>query len=337
MVARGTRQRITRLVASSVVADPEDDSRMPDEDPVVYINRVRAEIEADAELRRRRDPELQRREREIERAWIDVAPPGAAGPQRELLLDRADRLAMIDVDAPLGARPGVRQVKGAIRKGTYWYLRYVTDQVNALNNVMTRLVRRLDERIAEVESAVHLDELDTLIDAPPEPSTIVADAVAALDWADGRIAVLSCGAGNVARALHDSGRQVYGVDQDALAILPGVRDGIDLRSGDPIVHLREIEDGTLGGVVLAGMVENLAPAVIWNVLNGALRAVGPGGVVAIAAASPRDRDLVESELRASRGISAETWAHLAERAGAVTEMVPTSDPRIAHVVVARRV
>jgi len=75
------------------------------EDAAAYIARIRAEIEADAERRRRQEPEIQRCEREIERAWIDVAPPGAAGEQGELLLDRADRLSMIDVDAPLGVKP----------------------------------------------------------------------------------------------------------------------------------------------------------------------------------------------------------------------------------------
>ncbi|NDH96510.1 MAG: hypothetical protein EBZ17_03480, partial [Actinobacteria bacterium] len=114
------------------------ESTAPSEDAAAYIAQVRAEIEADAERRRRQEPEIQRREREIERVWIDVAPPGAAGEQGELLLDRADRLSMIDVDAPLGAKPGVRQVKGTIRKAVYWYLRYVTDQVNALTNVLVR-------------------------------------------------------------------------------------------------------------------------------------------------------------------------------------------------------
>ena len=64
---RGAREG---LVASKPVTD----------DAAAYINRVRAEIEAEAELRRRRDPALQRREREIERAWVEIAPPGAAGP-----------------------------------------------------------------------------------------------------------------------------------------------------------------------------------------------------------------------------------------------------------------
>ena len=141
MATRRCRTIERRLVASRPVTEPT----APSEDAAAYIARVRAD-EADAERRRRQEPEIQRRGREIERAWIDVAPPGAAGEQGELLLDRADRLSMIDVDA-LGVKPGARQVKGTIRKAVYWYLRYVTDQVNALTNVLVRLVRRMDERL----------------------------------------------------------------------------------------------------------------------------------------------------------------------------------------------
>ena len=201
-------------------------------DPAAYINRVRAAIEAEAETLRRQDPELARRERELERAWVDVAPPGAAGEQRELLLDRADRLAMIDVDAPIGARPGVRQVKGAIRKGTYWYLRYVTDQINALTNVLVRLLRRLDDRLDDVEATLGLTDTGALIDAPDDLSPATVNAVAAAVAAPGRALVLSCGGGALVAAL---GSTAVGIDEDALRILPGVKDGLDLRAGDPVL------------------------------------------------------------------------------------------------------
>ena len=304
-------------------------------DPQAYINRVRAEIEAEAETRRRRDPELQRQEREIERAWIEVAPPGAAGSQGELLLDRADRLAMIDVDAPLGAKPGIRQVKGAIRKGAYWYLRYVTDQVNALNNVLTRLLRRFDERISALEDAAAVADGGDLLDPVPEPGDAVADAVAGvLAGHPGRAVVLGCGGGALVRPLHAAGAAVHGVDVDALAILPGVRDGLDLRADDPATHLAGARAGEFGAIVAAGFVEDLGPAAARRVVEQATTAVGNGTVV-VATADPADRDVVERELRAGRGLSPATWAHLFERIGASVELVGTSDPRLRTLVVAR--
>lgn len=304
-------------------------------DPQAYINRVRAEIEAEAETRRRRDPELQRQEREIERAWIEVSPPGAAGSQGELLLDRADRLAMIDADAPLGAKPGIRQVKWAVRKGVYWYLRYVTDQLNALTNVFARLLRRFDERIGALEDAAAMTDGGGLLDPVPEPNGAVADAVVSiLTNQTGRVVVLGCGSGVLVRPLHDAGVAVHGVDVDALAILPGVRDGLDLRADDPVAHLGVARAGEFGAVVAAGFVEELGPAAAQRVVEQAISAVGDGTVV-IATGDPADRTVVERELRAGRGLSPATWAYLFERTGATVDLVGTADPRFGTLVVAR--
>ena len=306
-------------------------------DGAAYVNRVRAEIEADAENRRRRDPELRRLERDIERAWMDVAPPGAAGDQHELLLDRADRLALIDVDAPLGERTGVRQIKGTIRKATYWYLRYVSDQLNALNNVITRLLRRLDQRMERVESALSLDGVSDLIDSVAEPSESVAAAVAdAVGSGDGRVAVFWCGAGSVVNALEVAGRQAYGIDREPLMILDGVQRGLDLRTGDPVGHLEVLEDDELDAAVLMGEIENMTVAANWSLISGVSQVVKSGGSVVVAAGDPQNRDVVESELRAGRGLSPRTWAHLWERAGWTAETRQTGDTLIAQLVVARR-
>lgn len=327
--SRADQSDSSRLVASQAVTQPNAT------DSQAYINRVRAEIEAEAETRRRRDPELQRQEREIERAWIEVAPPGAAGSQGELLLDRADRLSMIDVDAPLGTKPGIRQLKGSIRKGVYWYLRYVTDQVNALNNVLTRLLRRFDERISSLEDAAAVADVGGLVDPVPEPDGAVADTVASIlaDHA-GRVVVLGCGSGVLVRPLHDAGVAVHGVDVDALAILPGVRSGLDLRAGEPASHLAAARAGEFGAVVAAGFVEDLGPAAAQRVVEQAIAAVGNGTVV-IATGDPADRDVIDRELRVGRGLSPATWAYLFGRTGATVDLVETADPRLRTLVVAR--
>lgn len=313
----------------------ESSNSSASDDPA-FIHRVRAEIEAEAESRRRRDPEIRRLERDIERAWIEVTPPGAAGDQRDLLLDRADRLSMIDVDAPLGTRRGVRQVKGTVRKATYWYLRYVSDQLNAFNNVIARLLRRLDQRLADVESVLHIGD-DILVDPTPGPGAEVADLIAATVALDGgRAIVASCGEGSVVDALSRRGVAAYGIDHNAHAILEGVRAGFDLRTGDPIAHVAELPDHDLDAVVLAGVVETLPAPALWQLVDQCRRVVVSGGLVVVATADPAHRDTVHRELLAGRGVSAPTWQHLLERAGFVVELVATPDARIPQLVVARR-
>jgi hypothetical protein len=328
-VSRADQAEGICLVACQAVTNANAD------DSQAYVNQVRAEIEAEAEARRRRDPELQRREREIERVWIEVAPPGAAGDQGELLLDRADRLATIDVDVPLGAKPGIRQLKGAIRKVAYWYLRYVSDQVNALNNVLTRLLRRFDERLSVLEDAVGIADGGGLLDPIPEPDGAVAELVASILGAQtGRTVVLGCGSGVLVRPLHDAGIAVHGVDVDALVILPGVRDGLDLRAVDPGAHLAEARPGEFGSIVAAGFVEDLGPASAQRIVEQSLVAASNGTVV-IVTGDPAERGIVERELRAGRGLSPATWAYLFERTGAAVELVGTPDPRFRTLVVAR--
>ncbi len=304
-------------------------------DPAAAIALARAEIEAEAETLRRQDPELARRERDLERAWVDVAPPGAAGSQRELLLDRADRLSMIDVDAPIGSRPGVRHVKGAIRKGTYWYLRYVTDQVNALTNVLVRLLRRLDERVRDIEESLGLAETDALVDPPAQPSPAVSEVAASLGSADGSALVLSCGEGALVAALQTRGLAAVGIDRDPLRILEGVKAGLDLRAGDPARHLDEMAPGSLGTIVLAGFVDDLAPASAWRLLASVRAALGSDGVVIVVATDPADRDAVERDLRQGRGLAPVTWAHLLRRAGAEAAEHAVDDPRHPLVISGR--
>jgi hypothetical protein len=313
------------------VADHGGTSGVGDE---LDVRRVRAEIEAEAKARRRADPELARREREIERVWADVAPPGAVGKQQELLLDRFDRLSMVDVDAPIGTRSGIRQVKGVIRKAIYWYLRYLTDQLNALTNVLSRLLRRMDERLVAVEHAVGLaiDDSD-LAGLVPAPSQDTAVAIAE-HLGGGHVAVLTSGAGSVVAAAVTNGGRIYGIDRDPITILPGVEAGLDLRVADPLGHLDSVETDSLGALVLAGVVETLPLSSIVRMCSEAMRCVGPGGTIVVAVADPTEREPVEAELRGGRGLSPAAWLRVLEVAGASARIVAAPGPRIVELVVA---
>lgn len=314
----------------------------PTDDERGFAQRLQAEISADAERRRREDPLLARAEREIERAWAHVAPPGAVGPAEELLLDRVDRLSLVDVDAPIGSRPGIRHVKGAIRKGTYWYLRYMSDQLNALHNVQARLLRRIDDRVSRLEAAAGIDrEIDDLIGPAPVPGAAVGAAVSeAFTGGDAVVLVVACGAGECVGTLLERGVSAYGVDVDPGVVLSGIDAGLDLRVADPVVHLASIEPGTLGGVVLGGSLQRVGASGMVEVAASAVAACGAGGVVVVAPERIDQRTEVEGELLAGRGFSPQTWARVLDAAGATTEVVTTiggevADAGIADVVVAR--
>jgi hypothetical protein len=302
-----------------------------------FAAQIQAEVMAAAERRRREDLNLARVEREIERVWADVAPPGAAGPAEELLLDRVDRLSLIDVDAPVGERPGIKQVKGAIRKGTYWYLRYMSDQLNALHNVHARLLRRMDERLARVEAAVGLDpRVDSLGGRAAPPNDAIGQLLAPhLSEGPGPVMVASCGTGDCVGVLQSAGVPCFGIDADAASVLQGIDAGIDLRVGDASTELASLEAGTLGAVVIGGGLQRGTVSTLLSLLDVALSAVRRGGIVVVV---PEDRSAwtgVDAELLPARSLSAAAWERAMRAAGLDVEMVVHDEVGVDTVVVAR--
>ncbi|MDW3217944.1 MAG: class I SAM-dependent methyltransferase [Acidimicrobiales bacterium] len=309
----------------------------PSEPPIAddqFAARIQAEIAAAAEERRRESPELARLEREIERQWADIAPPGAGGGE-ELLLDRVERLAMVDVDAPVGSKPGIRQVKGAIRKGTYWYLRYVTDQLNAFHNVQARLLRRMDERLARLEDSAGLSRsVDALVGDAPVAGAGCGAALLEAAGGDGRVLVAAAGAGD-SLAPFVGHRVAYGVEADAQAALSGIDAGLDLRVGDPLDHLHSLETDTLGAVLAGGSLQRCAPAAALALVQAMVRVCAPGGVAAVAVEDRSGWTTAERELLAGRGLAPDTWATLLAPLAVGVESVAVDDPGIERLVIAR--
>ncbi len=191
-------------------------------------------------------------------------------------------------------------------------------------------------RLGAVEAAVGTGSLDSLIDPVAEAGPTVADAVAEAVPAAGTVFVGAARSGVLVAPIHARGQAVHGVDRDPVSILPGVRNGLDLRSGDPAEQLASSEPGSLIGVVLAGFVEDLGPTAVSSLLGDVRRALADGGVAVVVTGDPADRNAVERDLRAGRGLAPATWAHLLERAGFDVEITPVdNDPRIGSIVVGR--
>ncbi len=301
-----------------------------------YANRIQAEIEAEAEKRRRSEPEIERLEQEIERAWKGVAPD-AAGSSQQRLVDRVEQLSLIDVHAPTGQRPGASHVKRVVRKFTRWYMRFVVDQLNSLHYFQGRLLRGLDQRLTRLERESRLSgTVSEFVDPLPEADAALCAAVAnRLQSVDDPVAVVSCGGGAIVAALADAGIPAHGVDQTGAAIMAGANDGLDLRVGSPLKHLEAFADSTLGAVVLTRVVEHRGIVDAVHVVDEALRCVGPSGTVVVAVADPCIRTGPEAELLRGSGLSPQAWAHLLTRRGCVIETVEITGSRVETLVLAR--
>lgn len=291
----------------------------PASDPQGYSRRLQADVEMEARRIRRERPGLEQLEAEIERAWMAAAPVLAGVEDSDELLSAAERYAHTEVDAPCGARRGVRQVKQVVRKLTYWYLRHLSDQVNIWNNAAVRWMRRAEQRLRVLEAAqspraAHDSWHELLVIADMEES-VAEMAATAMAEASGTVAVLGCGEGAALRELAASGVAAYGIDPDPRRIAEGVDAGLDLRPCGILEHLVALPDGSLGGVVIAGAAASLPLPATVAVAAQSARVTASGGIILVVAAVPHRLAVHERELRAGRGVQAETWLHLLVRAG----------------------
>ena len=269
------------------------------------------------------------------------SPPSEAASENELLLDQAEKLSMINPNVPIGSRLGIRRIKWLIRKLTYWYMRYLTDQFNAFAGMLTRHERQQEERMDHLENAVRISVENSdfngsdLLDDPPEPSLEIALEVANL-VGSGQCLVLSGGAGNIVGSIGDLGKRAYGVEQNPHRVLAGISRRLDIRSGDIVTHLISVEEGTLGTIVLTGIVETLPLKTLVKLINYVDKALDKTGRIVVAVADPINREHIESELRAGLGITPKTWRLLLENADFDARLEPSSDSRITELVVAER-
>lgn len=311
---------------------------------LVDTKRISAEFEAEADDRRRQDSEIALLELKIEQAWADLSPSGDSfdafshdGP----LLDQAASLGTLDPQVPIGSRRGLRGIKWAIRKLTYWYVRFLTDQLNLFAGVLIRHLRNLETRLGRLETAAGLPVDQSvpagwgILDDPPDPSAVVVAQVAGLAGS-GPCLVLSAGQGTLVEAINERGMRTYGVEQDPDRVFTGLSRRIDIRTGDVLALLVGSEDGEFGTIVLTGMVENLPLKDLIGMINQASLKLKSAGRIIVAVADPASRNQVESELGSGLGISPLTWRHLLERAGFDARLEPCSDSRISQIVVAHR-
>jgi SAM-dependent methyltransferase len=90
---------------------------------------------------------------------------------------------------------------------------------------------------------------------------------------------LGCGRGELLALLRDEGVEARGVDADADMVAYARGEGLDVEQADAVAYLEGVEDGTLGGVFAAQLVEHLPPPALVRLLELAARKLRPGGVL----------------------------------------------------------
>lgn len=89
---------------------------------------------------------------------------------------------------------------------------------------------------------------------------------------------LGCGRGEFVALLGEAGIEARGVDADADMVAFARGEGLDVEQADVVAALDALEDGSLGGVFAAQVLEHLPPPVLVRLLGLAACKLRPGGV-----------------------------------------------------------
>lgn len=241
--------------------------------------------------------------------------------------------AFINVEVPTAAsRKPFELVKEAIKRSTAWYHLHIARQVTTLGIQITRPLRMLHEgqqelsnRVAALESttgpaaAIAASIGRTHAPTPSLTAEVTRALAKAAEGAEGRVLLIGVDEAQ-ASAVIDGGCDAYTVDP-----LGDVHVG-EVRHEAALAHLLEVADGMLGAVVISNsMVETNSATDRVALVSEAVRCVGPGGRLVIAAPEPTGWasrvSEVTSDLAPGRPWSEQTWRAVLDRLGCRSETV----------------
>ena len=97
---------------------------------------------------------------------------------------------------------------------------------------------------------------------------------------------IGCGRGEFLDLLQERGIRAIGVDINREMVEECRSRGLEATVGDAVGHLRELEDGSLGGLFAAQVVEHLEPAYLIRFLGVAFRKLRPGSTIVLETINP---------------------------------------------------
>jgi Methyltransferase domain len=283
-----------------------------------------ADIEREVRERRRAGEIDDDYERELDRIFNAVAPPGAVGSGLDAALMRAERAAVIDPVGPVASRlPGVALLRRVLRKLMAFYVEHVARQVTAFGVMSVRAMRLLGERLDSVETRSPNTDPRLLQLALPissdldlEPWRDVVVKTCSSFAAPGRVLHAECGDGALLVAMHDAGVDAYGIDPRADAAAVADERRVEVRTTGALEHLRAVPAVALGGVVLSGCTERLAAGDIVELVDLAAAVLAPGAPIVVLSRDPSgEPDPIAADLAPGKPLHAQTWAFLLARRG----------------------
>ena len=129
---------------------------------------------------------------------------------------------------------------------------------------------------------------------------------------------IGCGRGEFLSLLRDAGVEARGIDADPDMVAHCRDEGLDVELADALGYLSGLDDGSLGGIFCAHVVEHLDPKALFRLLELAATKLRPGGL--FVAETPNPLSLValanfSADLSHNRPLHPSTLSFLARQAG----------------------
>jgi len=129
---------------------------------------------------------------------------------------------------------------------------------------------------------------------------------------------VGCGRGEFLALLAEAGVEARGVDLDADMVAFCRAEGFDVTEGDAIAYLGGLEEGSLGGIFAAQVVEHLEPGPLTAFLDLAASRLRPGGVLLLETINPLSLFALRNyfaDLTHAQPLIPETLSMLVKQAG----------------------
>jgi hypothetical protein len=273
-------------------------------------------------------------ERELDRTFAEFAPVDAIDADFDTIVSKVERSAVIDLrPSVVSAYPGAAQMKLLVAKATAFFVRHVATQVSALVQGLARALRMLGDRVDQVERALGGRELAALRvqeglrgteSCPTATDTwdeFIIEQLGPAGSSSGRVLQANAANGRLVRRLVDAGYDAYGVEPSEEAALVAADRVPDVRATSAADHLRTLPPASLGALILSGVVDQLDPIGLMDLVELAASRLEPGGTMIVVSCHPdewqRNGPPLAVDLAPGRPVHPETWRVLLGRAGLV--------------------
>ncbi len=309
----------------------------PDEDMASYLATVRRQIEDEARAKRASGALPLHVEHELDELFLRYSPHGGRWVTFRDVLRVVDAAAFIDPVVPVESqRPGGAVIKRTLRSASLWYLSFVTAQISQFTTAVSRALHVIDMQVSELnrrlEAVQGLPSVMVDVDwAHGVDAWWVPAATAALSTSPGRVVHGGCGDGWLVGELTAAGIDAYGVDPRSSRLDVAELAGMDLRAEGVLEHLQGVEPGTLGGIVLTGVIEGAGHGERRRLLEGAAAGLAATGTLVIHSLSPSGWDAadapVEADLVPARPPRPATWHRIFDDIGLQADVTDGPDGR----------